>query len=87
MSGLISLLIRNKKQIPMKMPKCERDDCRFRQGVSMSTLAYYVPVYDKNGVNLNPDGNTTTSNLECLTCGKRWYARTRYNETIHDEIK
>lgn len=70
----------------MKMPECERDDCRFRQGVSMSTLVYYVPVYDKNGVNINPDGNTTTSNLECLTCGKRWVATTRYNQTTYTEL-
>lgn len=40
-----------------------------------------------NGANINPDGNTTTSNLECLTCGKRWVATTRYNETSYEEIK
>ena len=71
----------------MKMPECERDDCRFFQSGGRSTLAYYQPIYDKNGVNINPDGNTTTSNLECLTCGKRWTARTQYGETTYEELK
>ena len=69
------------------MPECERDDCRFLQSGGRSTLVAYIPVYDKNGVNNNLDGNTTTSNLECLTCGKRWVATTRYNETSYEEIK
>ena len=71
----------------MKMPECERDDCRFLQSGGRSTLVAYIPVYDKNGVNNNLDGNTTTSNLECLTCGKRWVATSRYNETSYEEIK
>lgn len=29
----------------MKMPECEREDCRFIQKSGMSTLAYYQPIY------------------------------------------
>lgn len=69
------------------MPECKRDDCRFLQSGGMTTLAYYQPIYDKNGVNINPDGNTTTSSIECLTCGKQWVATTQYNQTTYNEIK
>lgn len=55
----------------MKMPECEREDCRFVQRSGMSTLAYYQPIYDKNGVNINPDMNTRTDYVDCLICGKK----------------
>ena len=54
----------------MKMPECERDDCEFLQSGGMTTLAYYQPIYDKNGVNINPDMNTRTDYIDCLICGK-----------------
>tara|TARA_Y100000310_G_scaffold76008_1_gene72427 strand:- start:6989 stop:7156 length:168 start_codon:yes stop_codon:yes gene_type:complete len=31
------------------------------------TAAYFEPVY-KGGVNINPDGNTTTSTITCHAC-------------------
>lgn len=34
----------------------------------MSTLVAYVPIYDENGVNTNPDRNTISSTLKCLEC-------------------
>lgn len=70
----------------MKMPECEREDCRFVESAGMTTLAYYQPIYDKNGVNINPDRNTTTSNLECLTCGKKWVVTYCYNQTTYTEL-
>lgn len=30
-------------------PECEREDCKFEINGGASTLAYYPPVYDKNG--------------------------------------
>lgn len=42
-------------------PDCEQDNCmftcgkEFTKGGVMSTLAYYIPTYDKNGVNINPE--------------------------------
>lgn len=52
-------------------PKCAKD-CRFGNGPAMTTAAYYHPVYDKHGNNLNPDMNTTTSTVWCYTCGREW---------------
>lgn len=68
-------------------PDCERDDCQFTQGVSMTTCAYYVPVYDKNGVNINPDGNTTTFDVSCYKCNKKWRGATQLGKTTYDELK
>lgn len=41
-------------------PQCPRDDCRFLNHGGSTTCVYYPPIYDKNGVNINPDRNTTT---------------------------
>ena len=68
-------------------PQCPREYCRFIQSPGSSTAAYYPPIYDKNGVNTNPDKNITTSALECLTCGKRWKCKTQLGETIYVEVK
>lgn len=70
-----------------QMPECPRADCQFTESMSRSTLAYYPPVYDKNGVNINPDGNTTTSTLNCLTCGKWWSCISQLGETLYAEVK
>lgn len=36
---------------------------------SSCTAAYYPPIY-KDGVNINPDRNTTTTECKCMNCGK-----------------
>jgi hypothetical protein len=59
---------------------CDKD-CRFDVGVSSVTAAYYPPVYDKNGVNVNPNGNTSRTQYHCMTCGKYWVTQTRLGET------
>jgi len=51
---------------------CMRDDCRIQDGGGMQTMAYYPPVYNAQGVNINPDMNVTTYNRRCTTCGKSW---------------
>jgi hypothetical protein len=52
---------------------CSRDDCMITSnGPSTTTMAYYPPVYDKNGVNTNPDMNVTTHHQRCISCGKTW---------------
>ena len=68
-------------------PECSRKDCKFIETPGVATLAYYPPIYDKNGVNTNPDMNTSTSTLECLTCCKRWRCVTQCGETVFTEIK
>lgn len=58
------------------MHKCDTPDkCRISpNGPSTSTCAYYPPIYDGHGNNLNPDRNTTYSPVKCSTCGKEWDA-------------
>lgn len=52
---------------------CMRDDCMITEdGPGMTTMAYYPPVYNKQGVNTNPDMNITTYPRRCLACGKSW---------------
>lgn len=36
---------------------------------STRTALYYPPIY-KDGVNINPDRNKTTTSCHCLNCGK-----------------
>lgn len=38
---------------------------------STSTAVHYPPIY-KNGVNINPNQNQTTTLCECMACGKRF---------------
>jgi len=52
-------------------PHCKKPTKRTSHG-SSSTLMYYMPVYDENGVNTNPDRNTITTAYECLECNKTY---------------
>jgi hypothetical protein len=56
--------------------KCDTPDkCRISpNGPSNITTAYYNPVYNGHGVNLNPDRNTVIMPVRCATCGKEWGA-------------
>jgi len=55
---------------------CSRDDCMITEdGPGNTTMAYYPPVYNKEGVNTNPDMNITTRPQRCLSCGKSWTER------------
>lgn len=67
-------------------PTCEKD-CRFREnGPSTTTAMYFPPTYDKYGNNTNPDGNITSGQLVCSTCGGTWSYSIRYGETNYVEI-
>lgn len=43
----------------------------YMESYSTTTCVYYPPIY-KNGVNINPDRNTTTTHCNCLNCGKEF---------------
>lgn len=61
---------------------CMRDDCLITEnGPSSTTCAYYPPIYNKQGVNVNPDMNTTTRSRRCLSCGKTWTESTQNGKT------
>lgn len=53
----------------IKCPNC--GDSYYKVGESISTCVYYQPVY-KNGVNINPDHNRSTTQYECCSCGHIW---------------
>lgn len=41
----------------------------YTTGPTIVTCLYYPPVY-RNGVNINPDRNTHTTQCQCLNCNK-----------------
>lgn len=53
----------------IKCPHC--GEKYFTVGASMTTAVYYPPIY-KDGININPDKNTTTTTYHCLACNKDW---------------
>lgn len=63
-------------------PFCKREDCRISgSGTGSITAAYFEPVYDKHGNNLNPDRNVATMYYNCGICGKSWNVETCAGET------
>lgn len=71
--------------IDFKSIACDKE-CRFRTGMSTSTLLGWTPVYDKNGRLVNKNPNTTKTDVMCGTCGKQWLAVTQYGETEFKEV-
>lgn len=61
-------------------------DCRWMVSGGNTTLAYYPPIYDKNGKNINPDMNSTFSQVKCLTCNREWSTITQAGKTTYTEI-
>lgn len=60
---------------------CKQDNCRFQVSTTGTTCAYYPPIYDKDGVNTNPDRNTTHGTIFCHTCKSTW----KYSEGYQHE--
>jgi hypothetical protein len=69
-----------------KFPECPREDCRFETGEATRTCMYFQPIFNKDGVNINPDANTTTFKLNCLSCGKFWIGKSRLGITTYEEV-
>lgn len=53
-----------------KCPYC--GESYYEEGVSIITNLCYPPIY-KNGVNINPDRNMSTTTCYCLNCSKEFY--------------
>ena len=51
----------------VRCPHC--GESYYKELYSTRTSVYYHPIY-KDGININPDRNTTTTNYYCLNCGK-----------------
>ena len=52
----------------------------YQAGVMSTTMAYYPPRYDENGVNQNPDRNVTSGTVTCTKCGRSWHISMQYGE-------
>jgi hypothetical protein len=68
-------------------PECPREDCKFSISPQMTTLVAYIPIYDKDGKNINPDRNTTSFTVNCITCGKIWRGQSCLDKTTYEEVK
>jgi hypothetical protein len=65
-------------------PECPREDCKFIESGGTETLAYYPPVYDKNGVNINWNKNKVRFIVDCLSCGKKWSGKIYMDEITYE---
>jgi len=61
----------------VKCPQC--GESNYAILTSATTAMYYPPVI-KNGVNVNPDGNITTTTCRCMYCGNLFGYQTRYGK-------
>ena len=52
-----------------KCPHC--GESYYTEEYSMSTAVYYPPIW-KDGVNINPDRNKSTTHCRCLKCNKEF---------------
>lgn len=64
----------------LKCPNCDSLG-PLSQGMSMRTAVYY-PQRIVGGVNVNPDGNITTTKFTCEKCGCDFVAKFQYGECI-----
>lgn len=70
----------------IKCPNCGAS--HYSTGPSMRTAVYYPPIW-QDGININPDMNTTTTQAHCCEChydfkikhrgGKEWVEKGEYN--------
>ena len=66
----------NKK---VKCPYC--GESYYMENNSVTTAMYYPPIY-KDGVNVNPDGNYTTTECICMNCHHRFSYKMRFGEIL-----
>lgn len=72
------------RMIPPQARGCEKN-CLFQFSGGSTTCAYYPPIYNKQGVNINPDANITTGKCVCITCNKEWQYKTQFETTEFTE--
>ena len=52
-----------------RCPHC--GESYYQENYTTTTAVYYPPIY-KDGVNINPDRNQSTTFCTCLNCGKEF---------------
>ena len=65
----------------IRCPIC--DGCFYKENYSVSTAMYYPPIF-KDGININPDKNVTTTYCQCLICGNSFDYQTKGGELINE---
>ena len=63
----------------IKCPNCHGS--YYRENYTIGTLLYFPPVY-KDGININPDGNTYKTHCTCLDCKNRFSYSMKYGKII-----
>lgn len=63
----------------IKCPYC--GESYYMENYSTTTAMYYPPIW-KNGVNVNPDRNATTTYCTCMNCGNNFSYN---NKELEDE--
>ena len=64
----------------IKCPNCGASHYEYKY--SMTTAVYYPPIY-KDGVNTNPDGNTTTTLCRCCECNHNFSYQEQFGEIFN----
>lgn len=61
------------KTLDAKITKCcpHCGESYYMENYSECTAMYFPPIY-KDGVNINPDKNITTTHCTCMNCGKKF---------------
>lgn len=62
------------------------NNCVFVEKPEARTCMYFQPIYDKSGININPDRNTTMGTMRCITCNRKWVYKERCGETSYEEV-
>ena len=65
---------------------CDREDCRFQNLGSSTTLIGWSPVYDKQGNQVNHDPNTRRTGYRCTSCARRFEVKTQSGKTTVTEL-
>ena len=63
----------------IQCPNCGKS--HYSEKYSMRTAMYYPPVW-KNGINVNPDGNFTTTYCYCCECHHNFIVKIQYGEVV-----
>lgn len=57
----------------------------YAENYSTRTAVYYPAIW-KNGTNVNPDGNVTTTSCECINCHCRFSYQEQYGKVTNISI-
>ncbi len=67
----------NEEKELIKCPKCRKSN--YKETATHRTTAYYPPIME-NGVNINPDANSTKTTCVCRECGTKFMIVERLGE-------